>query len=143
MTSSKEEGKAKEAPDEVETNANINKPLPKPPVPSGKNFFIPVASLSAREREDLYVSGQGDDTGPSMPEPSLMIFDQTPSTPPLARCPSSSTILALYRQKFQSQVRAKDWKAVSTRSELDPCMVLVDGLDGDDSDGERRIRRGR
>ena len=88
--SSKEEGKAKEEPmsslleaqDEAEANAKVNKTLPGPPVPSGKNVIAPVP-LPSRPRADLYFSGQLDDIGPSIPEPSPMVFDRTPSTPPL------------------------------------------------------------
>jgi hypothetical protein len=47
-----------------------------------KEHFIPVVFLS-REREYSHFSGQRDDTGISMPEPSPMVFDQMPSTPPL------------------------------------------------------------
>lgn len=66
-----------EAQDEAQANANVNKTLPGPPVPSGKNIIAPVA-LSSRPRADLYFSGQVD-----VREPSPMVFDQTPSTPPL------------------------------------------------------------
>ena len=85
---SKGEGKPKEEAMETlleaqdEANANVNKTLPGPPVPSGKNIIAPVA-LPSRPRADLYFSGQVDDIGTSIPEPSPMVFDQTPSTPPL------------------------------------------------------------
>jgi hypothetical protein len=54
--------------------------LPGPPV-SLEKHFIPVTFLGG-EREDIKFSGQGDDAGTSMPEPSPMVYDRTPSTPP-------------------------------------------------------------
>jgi len=70
------------AQDEAKANAIVNKMLPGLPVPSGKNVIAPVP-LPNRPRADLYFSGQVDGIGTSIPEPSPMVFDRTPSMPPL------------------------------------------------------------
>ncbi|KAF8963101.1 hypothetical protein BDZ97DRAFT_1821755 [Flammula alnicola] len=59
----------------AETEVNVNKTLPGPPVPSGKNLLSPPT----RARADLYFAGQD----PPVPETSPLPSDQTPPTPAL------------------------------------------------------------
>ncbi|PPQ83980.1 hypothetical protein CVT25_000526 [Psilocybe cyanescens] len=80
--------------------ANVNKTLPGPPVPSGKNLLSPLPS---RARADVYFAAQD----PAIQETSPLPSDQTPPTPAL---------LAVLPARH---IRPSDKVALQTESGLD------------------------
>ncbi|KAH9481910.1 hypothetical protein JR316_0006440 [Psilocybe cubensis] len=85
-------------------DADVNKTLPGPPVPSGKNLMQPLPS---RARADVYFAEQQQEQQLLIPETSPLPSDQTPPTPALVAVLPSR------------QIRSQENSALQTESGLD------------------------